>query len=308
MPRNDTSDHAGRFDRQTRAFGTDATHRLQSSTVAVIGCSGLGSHYIQLLARLGVQHLVLIDPDSISRSNLSRLVGIPDSAVGTPKVDAFAAVADHAQPGIDVTTVQQPVQQAANQLDAADPDLLMGGVDTPLARAWTNLYGQDHGIPYIDAGVSITIQPGGGDRAWQSSGTIQRIIPGETACIECVGRINWDQLHAHQLDPAERTEATAHEYINPDALTQIEHEEDDERHPGDDAPHPQPAVVHLNGAAANIAVTLAVRQLTGRTADFPSLVRYDAHTLETLALHVVPRPDCNACEPHDGTATPEDRP
>ena len=56
-------------------FGAAGQHILQASKVAVVGLGGVGSLVAEQLARLGVGNIVLIDPDEIESSNLSRVVG-----------------------------------------------------------------------------------------------------------------------------------------------------------------------------------------------------------------------------------------
>ncbi len=45
---------------------------LQQKTVAVVGCGGLGGHLVELMARIGVGELVVIDGDCFEISNLNR--------------------------------------------------------------------------------------------------------------------------------------------------------------------------------------------------------------------------------------------
>ena len=62
-------------DRQIRMFGASGQHILRSSKVAVVGLGGVGSLIVEYLARLGVGTILMIDPDPIESSNLSRVVG-----------------------------------------------------------------------------------------------------------------------------------------------------------------------------------------------------------------------------------------
>ena len=53
---------------------------LKAKKVAVIGCGGLGGYVVEMLARLGVGHLVLCDGDSFDETNLNRqLLAIEDN-------------------------------------------------------------------------------------------------------------------------------------------------------------------------------------------------------------------------------------
>src|SRR5207302_699806 len=64
-----------RASRLSAAFGSEAEERLRNSTVAVIGAGGTGSAVIEVLARAGAGHLIIVDPDCLESSNLERVHG-----------------------------------------------------------------------------------------------------------------------------------------------------------------------------------------------------------------------------------------
>ncbi len=61
-----------RFERQLSLIGDSGQRALSESCVAVIGCGGLGSIVITDLASAGVGHLILVDGDTVSESNMNR--------------------------------------------------------------------------------------------------------------------------------------------------------------------------------------------------------------------------------------------
>jgi hypothetical protein len=60
---------AEQFDRQVRAFGEDGQRAIQALRVAIIGLGGTGSVIAQQLAHLGVCRFLLIDPDTLDKTN-----------------------------------------------------------------------------------------------------------------------------------------------------------------------------------------------------------------------------------------------
>ena len=56
-------------------FGDRGQEILGGLKVAVIGLGGGGSLINQMLARLGVGHILAVDPDEVELSNLSRIPG-----------------------------------------------------------------------------------------------------------------------------------------------------------------------------------------------------------------------------------------
>lgn len=62
--------------------------RLGAARIGLVGAGGLGSNCAMLLARCGVRHFVVADPDVVSQSNLNRQF-FAAGQVGQPKVQAL---------------------------------------------------------------------------------------------------------------------------------------------------------------------------------------------------------------------------
>src|SRR5207248_1774632 len=73
-PSRHTRTIGDRYDRQVRLFGDRGQAVLGKAKVGVIGAGGVGSLVVEYLARLGVGTLVVIDPDRVDVTNLSRVV------------------------------------------------------------------------------------------------------------------------------------------------------------------------------------------------------------------------------------------
>src|ERR1019366_462501 len=63
------------FDRNVRAFGGPVQTALGQLTVGIVGCGGTGSAVAEQLVRLGVRRFILVDPDKLSASNVTRVYG-----------------------------------------------------------------------------------------------------------------------------------------------------------------------------------------------------------------------------------------
>ncbi len=74
-----------RYIRSMGTIGIDGQIRLLSSSVAVIGCGGLGGLVADLLARAGVGRLVLVDGDVFDETNLNRQVLSCEANLGLSK-------------------------------------------------------------------------------------------------------------------------------------------------------------------------------------------------------------------------------
>lgn len=80
-----------RYIRNMGTLGPEGQIRLLTSSIAVIGCGGLGGLVGDLLARAGVGRLVLVDGDVFDETNLNRQVLATENLIGVSKARAAAA-------------------------------------------------------------------------------------------------------------------------------------------------------------------------------------------------------------------------
>lgn len=78
----------GRYSRNLGALTKDEIDSLKSKRVCVVGCGGLGGYVIELLARIGIGTLTVVDGDSFVLSNLNRQLLSTEAAIGKGKAEA----------------------------------------------------------------------------------------------------------------------------------------------------------------------------------------------------------------------------
>ncbi len=74
-------------DRTELLIGKQAMEKIKKAKVAVFGIGGVGSFVVEGLARAGVGHMVLIDNDVISVSNVNRQIHATCDTIGKRKID-----------------------------------------------------------------------------------------------------------------------------------------------------------------------------------------------------------------------------
>lgn len=77
-----------RYQRNYKTISLEDQKKLAESTVAIVGCGGLGGSMAEELSRLGIGSLILIDGDRIEESNLNRQLFATENNMGQPKVEA----------------------------------------------------------------------------------------------------------------------------------------------------------------------------------------------------------------------------
>ncbi len=79
-----------RYQRSIGTVGIEGQIRLLKSTVGVVGAGGLGGFALELLARMGVGRLLVVDDDVFNESNLNRQLIAHEKNLEYPKADAAA--------------------------------------------------------------------------------------------------------------------------------------------------------------------------------------------------------------------------
>ena len=141
-----------RLDRSRRLLGDDAMARLARARVLVVGVGGVGSVAAECLARTGVGHLVLADPDRVSPTDINRQLQATEAALGRPKAEAMAERLKAIAPGLDAKAVV-----AAYSPDAPDalldpaPDFVVDAFDSLTAKCHLLATCRERGIPVVTA-------------------------------------------------------------------------------------------------------------------------------------------------------------
>jgi hypothetical protein len=178
------------WDRQTRLFGATFNRTLHRFKIGVIGCGGTGSAVALLLARLGVQHLALIDPDVIEATNLNRVHG-------SRRSDAVSAWVGW--------------QSARNVLKSCD--VIFGCTDDHDGRLLLNRLAYFYGIPLIDVGLRM--RPAQPPVPYNIVARVSTVLPGHS-CLLCRGLIDPRRASEEDLarsNPAEYGRRKTEAYV-----------------------------------------------------------------------------------------------
>ena len=155
---------------------------LSNLHIAVVGCGGTGSAVIEQLVRLGVRHLKLFDPDTLTAGNVTRVYGSFIHDVGAPKVDVNAAHVRRIAPDAEVLTAQAKVTVESTAKLLLDADVVFGCTDDNAGRLVLSRLASYLLTPVIDCGVLLSSGPRG--RLLGIDGRVTVLAPG-AACLVC---------------------------------------------------------------------------------------------------------------------------
>lgn len=138
------------FSRTALLVGEDALLRLMDSRVAVFGLGGVGGQCAEALVRSGVGHLLLIDGDSVSRSNINRQLIATQSAIGQRKVDVCRSRLLEIIPFADIRTLDIfYTAETADAVDISAFDCIVDAIDTVSSKLMLAELAHKAGVPMI---------------------------------------------------------------------------------------------------------------------------------------------------------------
>lgn len=224
--------------RHAQLFGSATTMLLNRLSVAIVGCSGTGSIVAELLARLGIGRIVLIDPDRVEEKNLNRILnsGYQDVLGERYKVDVLNDAVKRMGVGTELETYPVNIcDSPAAVKAAASCDVLFGCVDKHEGRLILNKIASFYLLPYFDLGVRADAD-GTGNVSYVG-GAIHYVQPGKSSLLSR-GATNLETARAEYMkrkDPAVYAQQLKEKYIR-------------------GVREDRPAVISLNAQAASMAV------------------------------------------------------
>lgn len=249
---------AGRFDRQARLLGDAGQALLKDLRVGIIGCGGVGMLLVEYLSRLGVGHLVVVDPERVDPTNLPRLPGARRGDTGwftharwpaglrawgrghaRPKVEVAQRLAHEGDPDIEVEAIFGNVLESALAARFTDVDYLFLAADTMQARLLFNAIVHQYLVPGVQLGSKVSLNAATG-QVLDVHSVVRPVTP-DAGCLWCNELISPRRLAEEALTERERQ---AQRYV-------------------DDPEVVAPSVITLNAVAAAHAATDFLFAMTG---------------------------------------------
>jgi tRNA A37 threonylcarbamoyladenosine dehydratase len=119
------------FSRTRLLIGDGGVEKLSRSRILCLGLGGVGGAAVEMLARMGVGHLTLVDGDVFSESNINRQLGALDSTVGRSKAQVWQQRCQDINAAGDFKAVPDFIrsQQDIDALLAAPFDVVIDAID-----------------------------------------------------------------------------------------------------------------------------------------------------------------------------------
>jgi len=134
-------------------LGSEGLARLAGSTLAVVGCGGVGAFAAEMLARAGAGHLILLDSDAVGDTNRNRQLLALTSTVGRSKVAVLSERLLDINPELRIDRIEAFLDEdsVAALLDPYKIDFLVDAIDTLSPKICLIQYCLAKGIPMVSS-------------------------------------------------------------------------------------------------------------------------------------------------------------
>lgn len=156
-----------RYARNYSCIGHEEQALLAKAKVCVLGCGGLGGYSVEMLGRLGVGEITVVDGDVFDESNLNRQVLSRESNLGRSKAEAALERMRQVNSCIQVYAIHDFFNEDNGMEMLKGMDLVVDALDTIKTRKLAATICGQLGIPFVYGAIA----------GWY--GQVSTILPGD---------------------------------------------------------------------------------------------------------------------------------
>lgn len=131
--------------------------KLRNSKVTVIGCGGIGGAAIEMLARMGVGTLRIVDKDAFDVSNINRQLMSSFYNVGKSKINVTRETIKAINPFVNVDAIEEELNKSNVDRIIKGSDVVVDALDNLLSRVLASRSAFDFNIPFVHGAIHGTM-------------------------------------------------------------------------------------------------------------------------------------------------------
>ncbi len=143
-----------RYQRNMSALSPEENQQLKDFHVVVVGCGGLGGYLIEMLARLGIGALTVIDGDVFDETNLNRQLLSTEENIGMPKVQAAVERIASVNSQTKVTPIYGLLTGDNGLEIVSGKDLVFDALDNVHTRLTLETLCETAGVPMVHGAIA----------------------------------------------------------------------------------------------------------------------------------------------------------
>lgn len=143
--------------RQMGIVTKSVQERFRDAKITVIGCGGIGGATTEMLVRMGVGNLKIIDKDTFDVSNINRQLMSSFYSVGKSKVNTTYEILKSINPFVNITSFEEELNEDNVQKIVEESDIVIDALDNLVTRIILSRYALDSGIPFVHGAIHGTM-------------------------------------------------------------------------------------------------------------------------------------------------------
>ncbi len=149
------------FNREIMLIGQDNFNKLKESHIIVFGLGGVGGYAVEMLARLGVGKIDIVDNDTVSNTNLNRQIIALNSTIGKYKTDLFEERIKEINKDCIVTKYTMFYDEnTKDKIDLSKYDYVIDAIDSVKSKLELIIYCINNNIKIVSSmGMGNRIDP-----------------------------------------------------------------------------------------------------------------------------------------------------
>jgi len=130
---------------------------LRDSSVAIIGCGGIGGFAFELLVRSGIGKITIVDGDVFDISNINRQILSNYKNIGKKKAKEAEKFARSINAEIEITAIDKNLDEKNAKQILKGNKAVVDGLDNALSRVILSRTAKELKIPYVFGACQRTI-------------------------------------------------------------------------------------------------------------------------------------------------------
>lgn len=123
-----------RYKRNIPTLTIEENEKLKDFRVCVVGCGGLGGYIIEMLGRIGIGHITVVDGDVFEESNLNRQILCDEDSIGDSKAEKARDRICKINSNVFVTSISKEIVSENSNGILINHDLVIDALDNIKTR------------------------------------------------------------------------------------------------------------------------------------------------------------------------------
>ncbi|ACZ08537.1 Molybdopterin-synthase adenylyltransferase [Sebaldella termitidis] len=143
-----------RYIRNIEAISEEENAALFDKKVCIIGCGGLGGYITEILARIGVGNLIVVDGDVFEESNLNRQLYSKIDLLGKSKAEASYKRILEINPEVKAKYIYDFFDESNYSEIINDSDVVVDALDNIKTKKFLQKVCEELGKPFVHGAIA----------------------------------------------------------------------------------------------------------------------------------------------------------